>query len=254
MMARRAGHTVSPMIPALTAIEVREDLRELRGVRVKSAVSLFESGDLVYREEGQIQFREDCVSGICIMNMSSHLPVSKTGEEKDALADCRITVNFVPDFKSPELIGFLRQQTGRQEALAEDILETLVKGPLIRPILLRAGIEPNAAAGGLSSSDIMNIANALRMFELTPLRRKGWKEAQVTKGGVDLKEIDEQTMESKIVPGLYFAGEVTDYDGPCGGYNLNNAWITGIKAGTAMAERIKKHVQNTSDKIESGRR
>ena len=87
MMARR-GHTVSPMIPALTAIEVREDLRELRGVRVKSAVSLFESGDLVYREEGQIQFREDCVSGICIMNMSSHLPVSKTGGEGRS-ADCR---------------------------------------------------------------------------------------------------------------------------------------------------------------------
>ena len=66
--------------------------------------------------------------------------------------------------------------------------------------------------------------------------RKGWKEAQVTKGGVSLSEICSFTMESLIVHGLYFAGEVLDYDGPCGGYNLNNAWVTGIKAGRAMAE------------------
>jgi predicted flavoprotein YhiN len=67
---------------------------------------------------------------------------------------------------------------------------------------------------------------------------KGWKVAQCTSGGVLLEQIDSVTMESKLIEGLYFAGEVTDYDGPCGGYNLQYAWETGIKAGKAMANDL----------------
>ena len=72
-------------------------------------------------------------------------------------------------------------------------------------------------------------------FEVKGL--KGWNEAQVTAGGVSLAEVDPLTMESKIVPGLFFSGEVLDYDGPCGGYNLHHAWLTGIRAGKGMADR-----------------
>ena len=66
---------------------------------------------------------------------------------------------------------------------------------------------------------------------------KGWNEAQVTAGGISLAQVDELTMESKLISGLFFSGEVLDYDGPCGGYNLHHAWLTGIRAGKGMAER-----------------
>lgn len=237
-MARKAGHTVTPLIPALTAIEVKEDIKRLKGVRAKARVSLFKSGDMLFCEDGEIQFREDSISGICVMNMSSLLPVSERGQLSNPMEECRITVNFVPDLETPRLLGFLKAEAAGAGASAEDMLATLVKKPLIREILFRTGIEPSAAGAGLTMTDIMEIANGLRTFELSPQGRKGWKEAQVTKGGVALEEIDMNTMESKLIPGLYFAGEVTDYDGPCGGYNLNYAWITGIKAGKAMAEQV----------------
>ena len=69
---------------------------------------------------------------------------------------------------------------------------------------------------------------------------KGWKYAQCTAGGVSLDEVDPETMESKLVPGLYFSGEVLDYDGPCGGYNLYHAWTTGLAAGKAMGQCIER--------------
>ncbi|MBR3260656.1 MAG: NAD(P)/FAD-dependent oxidoreductase, partial [Firmicutes bacterium] len=79
------------------------------------------------------------------------------------------------------------------------------------------------------------IADVLSDLRLTVKGLKGWNEAQVTSGGVSLDEIDMNTMESNIVPGLFITGETLDYDGPCGGYNLHNAWLTGIKAGKGLA-------------------
>jgi hypothetical protein len=90
-----------------------------------------------------------------------------------------------------------------------------------------------SAAPPYTSETADFIANAIKSFSFPVSGTKGWKEAQVMSGGVVLSEIDDNTMESKLIPGLYFAGEVLDYDGLCGGYNLNNAWITGIRAGTA---------------------
>jgi len=75
-----------------------------------------------------------------------------------------------------------------------------------------------------------------KVLRLTLKNLRGWKEAQITCGGVKLDELSESTLESKITPKLYFSGEVLDFQGPCGGYNLNNAWVSGIKAGHAMAK------------------
>ena len=80
----------------------------------------------------------------------------------------------------------------------------------------------------------------LNSFPLTPKKLRGWQYAQVTKGGVLLSEVDEESFESKRIPGLYLAGEVLNYDGPCGGYNLNFAWRSGIAAGLALAAACGK--------------
>ena len=142
----------------------------------------------------------------------------------------------MPDFEAAGLIDFLRAKQKLPGQSAGGLLETLVKRPLADAVLRAAALEKGAAAASLSAADLVRIANALRGFTLTPTGRKGWKEAQVTRGGVALTEVNQKTLASLIVPGLYFAGEVLDYDGPCGGYNLHHAWLTGIRAGRAMAQ------------------
>lgn len=238
-LAKKLGHQVKPLIPALTAIEVKESLKSLKGVRAKARVSLFAKGNMTFEESGEVQFREDCVSGICIMNMSSNLPVR--GEEDDvSLDDCKIMINFVPEFSTGKLMEFLKSEATMVDSTVLDLLETLVKKPVAVEILKRVGISDLAQiTNNIDMADILKIANELRGFSLSPCGRKGWKEAQVTKGGIALSQINPETMESKIVKDLYFAGEIIDYDGPCGGYNLHNAWLTGIKAGRAMSESLK---------------
>ena len=246
-MARELGHRIIPMVPALTPIEVKEDVSCLKGIREKAEVSLFKDGERIFREKGEIQFRADCVSGICFMNMSSALP-KRNGDEEDPLSRCTISINFIPDFDPVSLMAFLKSKAADVHAKAEDLIETIVKEPVGREVLNRAGIDGKIPASSLDVKELLALVNALRSFRLTPCGRKGWKEAQVTSGGVDLDEIDMDTMESEIIRGLYFAGEVTDYDGPCGGFNLNNAWYTGIKAGRAMAGRLTAETENVQDK------
>ena len=115
------------------------------------------------------------------------------------------------------------------------MLKTLVKAPLAVMVLERAGIAPEILATELTASQLSRIIAELQQFTLTVKGLKGWNEAQVTAGGVSESEVDSRTMESKLVQGLYFAGEVMEYAGPCGGYNLHYAWLTGIRAGRAMA-------------------
>lgn len=235
--ARNLGHTVTPLVPGLTAIEAAQMPKDLKGVRVKGEATLFYEGDVIFKEAGEIQFKEDGISGICIMNMSSALPVGEKGNFAQVLEKCRISLNFVPDFSAADLMDFLKAKQA-ESTTAFDIVETIVKKPLAHTVLKMAGVAKDAPAESLSMVQLLAIANHLRGFSLKPTGRKGWKEAQVTKGGVSLEELNPETMESRIAPGLYFAGEVTDYDGPCGGYNLNNAWLQGLKAGKDMASHV----------------
>ncbi len=236
-IARKLGHKVTPLVPGLTAIEVVENIKDLKGVRAKANVSLMESGNLIMEEEGEIQFRDDSISGICVMNLSSALPIGEAiGNNR--YENCRIMVNFVPDFSTVELMEFIKHQAKTPGLKISEVLETLVKKPVAARIVKDSKLEAGADASTLTPAQMVQMANLLRRFTLSPSGKKGWKEAQVTKGGVDLDEINMGTMESKLVNGLYFAGEVIDYDGPCGGYNLHNAWLTGMKAGKDMANRV----------------
>ena len=167
------------------------------------------------------------------MNLSAKLPAAR-----EDLAGCKILIKFVPDFDTVQLKNFIGLQAKTPGNTMLDLLETIIKKPLAMRILKDISIDGNQSTQELKGAKLVNLLNGLRCFTLSPCGRKGWKEAQITRGGVDLEEIDNETMESKLVRGLYFAGEVTDYDGPCGGYNLHNAWLTGIKAGKDMAKGV----------------
>ena len=240
IMARKLGHRVSRLVPALTGIEVCEDLTALKGVRVKAEASLFKDGKMVFSERGEVQFRADSLSGICIMNMSRH--IRRDGEYE-------IRINTVPDFGPEELGQMLRSRFAVKGLTAEEALKTLVKKPLAQYALKNAGMRADDKAIMFLDTEeefcgreqgrqkLESLAKELCNMSFKVKDLKGWNEAQVTAGGVELSEVNSITMESKLVPGLFFSGEVLDYDGPCGGYNLHHAWLTGIRAGKGMAER-----------------
>ena len=239
IMARKLGHSVGKLVPALTAVEVYEDLSDLKGVRAKAEAFLYKDGKMIFSERGEVQFRNDSLSGICIMNMSRFI-------RRDY--DYEIGINPVADFGEDELLSIIESRFSIKGLNAEDALKTLVKRPLAELALRSAGIKPEEKAsaalhGADSRQRLENLARSLQDMRFKVKDLKGWNEAQVTAGGVSLAEVDPLTMESKLKPGLFFSGEVLDYDGPCGGYNLHHAWLTGILAGKGMADKCTEYIR-----------
>lgn len=238
IMARKLGHTVTKLVPGLTAVEVTQDLTDIKGVRSKALVTLYKDGEPVFSEKGEVQFRADSISGICVMNMSRFVRVEAGESLEEAMSRYVVSVNLVPDFGTVEIINLLKQRFLIKGLTASEAMKTLVRGQLACRILSAAGVDGSAPAVSVAFDDgkLLAIANGLRGMRFGVGGVKGWNEAQITLGGVSMDEINPVTMESKLVPGLFFSGEVTDFDGPCGGYNLHNAWITGMLAGIGMTE------------------
>ena len=215
-IARTLGHTVTRVFPILTGIECRAegiDFASLKGVRAKGTVVLNKDGKPIVRDTGEIQFTEDGISGICVFNLTPHIKSDKRENFTDALKRYTITVDLAPDFTEEQL-------SARQSAF---------------------GILTEKLAAALEGAGVWNAgsgAAGIKHWDISITGIKGWRDAQATFGGVALDEIDMDTMESRQVPGLYFAGEIIDAQGPCGGFNLQNAWETGIRAARAIAGKL----------------
>ena len=249
-IARSLGHTVSRLSPVLTAVETEDTVRSLAGVRAKCEAKLFENGTMKFSERGEVQFTDYGLSGICIFDMSRFMDIPGGMTIEDGFGSYEIELDLAPAFPESELARAIAQNTGIADGPA--LMNSIIKKPLAEYVFARACSAPEGDAGGTysdtevdtnSDSDVYagvdipgRLAAELKGLAFRPKKLRGWDHAEVTRGGVPQEEVDDETMESKIVPGLYFAGEVLDYDGPTGGYNLQHAWITGIKAGRAMAE------------------
>ncbi len=228
--AKQLGHTVNRLAPVLTGIEVKEDLKAVKGVRVKALVKLLKDGKLVEEEYGEVQFNEDGISGICVMNLSRFIKLEEGESFAEGIRRYSVELDLVPEVEAAELEKMLYCRMAAGVENTEDLILSIV------PDKLRNNITKKYSE--LSEFKLCKLAEELKCMTLSVKGTKGWKVAQCTAGGVSLNEINPQTMESTLVKGLYFAGEVTDYDGPCGGYNLQYAWETGIKAGKAMANDL----------------
>ncbi len=221
--ARSLGHRVKKLIPVLTAADVKENVEKLAGIRAKGAAALYFQDKEIFRETGEIQFTKTGISGICVFDLSRYLLIPEGKSLENGFDDYRIGLDFFPDMDEEELEQLLirRQLAGLD---GEKLLRYLVRGPVGAMILES------------SKGDVKTTAKLLKDFPLSPAAVRGWDFAQVTKGGVPLDEVDAETCQSRLIEGLYFAGEVLDYDGPCGGYNLQHAWETGMRAGREMAK------------------
>ncbi len=232
IIARSLGHTVTRLAPVLTGIEIKENLKSVRGVRVKALVKLLKDERIIEQEAGEVQFNEDSISGICVMNLSRYIKLEEGESFAAGIGRYSIEIDFVPELDRETLEKMLERRCLNNFENPEDLLISIL------PQQLRQMMLQETEAKDLQKIDLCKLSKTLKAWKLSVKGTKGWKAAQCTSGGVLLDEIDMDTMESKIHKGLYFAGEVIDYDGPCGGYNLQNAWETGIKAGKAMADGV----------------
>lgn len=239
IFARSLGHTVTRLAPALTAVETKEDLHACAGARAKVRLTLFYQGQKKGSWDGECQFTSYGISGICVFDLSRALVIPegedglknglKRKEIQSALNEYRVQIDFLPEADGiGDAEKLLRNLFGEKVDAGD--LSSIVKKNLAEYLLREEGtqVSPGRAA------------EILKTFSVTPKNLKGWEKAQVTRGGVLLSEVNPDTGSSKFVPGLYFSGEILDYDGPCGGFNLNHAWQSGIRAGRAMADVLLK--------------
>jgi predicted flavoprotein YhiN len=215
----------------------------LGGTRSSAAVSLykdssrrFREDSKVFEEEGELQFTRFGLSGICIFNMTRHMRFSR--EEGESLDDFLVKADLFPDGDIREYISD-RKKGAFSERPVSDLLCALLKKPLADYVIARSAGEAGAkkTVSELTAAETEAIASCVHALSFHPSSVKGWKEAQVTMGGVRLEEINEESSESKLAEGLYITGELADRDYPCGGFNLSNAWLTGMHAAEAIAEK-----------------
>lgn len=231
-LLERFGHTVTPLTPALTPVKTDPArVKPLKGVRVRAAVTLFIDGTPGPRELGEVQFTEQGLSGIAVMQLSSRIGADTKGKHSFALS-----LDLMPDFTREEVHRLL---TGRLSYAGEELVSDFMTGLLPKRVGQTAAKEAGAClsqpAGSLPGGVWGKLARMLKDWRFEAKGTLSWPQAQVTAGGARLCEFDPVTLQSKRVPGLYAAGEVLNVDGPCGGYNLQWAWASGFAAGRGAA-------------------
>ena len=255
-LARSLGHSIVTPVPVLTSIECDEWSDGsmpsgicLAGTRTRGTVTLLkrseEAGQTeteVFKETGEIQFTRYGLSGICVFNMTRHMRYNRhNGESIHCFA---VRTDLFPDGDTETYLRGRRSDAFPGEKV-RDVLRTVLKENIASYVIQTAGCAAgrqleDKTVGELTDSDITAISEAVHGLLFHPVSLRGWKEAQATSGGVSLDEIDPETNESVIVPGLYITGELADRDFMCGGFNLSNAWMTGMQAARAAAKAFRK--------------
>lgn len=244
-LAASLGHRICTVAPALTPITCKGPVPQtLAGVRCRACVTLTEqtapqtSRRVLRRETGELQWTKYGISGIVVFQLSRFVSLAPSGARQS------VSIDFLPEFEQDALNRFLVK---RAAMLGEEKTGMLLSGILhekIIPVVLSLadrklkGKKPLAktCCQDLSAEQLQNILSALKNFQLEVTGTKSYDIAQICAGGVDCSELFPETLESRLHKGLYFAGEILDVDGPCGGYNLQWAWTSGYLAGKSAAK------------------
>lgn len=228
-LAKELGHKIITPLPALVQLKSKEKyFKTLAGVRTEAAVSLYAADRLIAQESGEVLLADYGLSGIPIMQVSRYAAKAiQEGRQVVAVLD------FLPFLPGEELKNLIteRLQRNPRETIEQAFLGLLNK-KLAFTALREAKIEPTITIKQLKESDIRCLIRQLKEWRVPILETHSFEQAQVTAGGVDTLLIHPETMESKLIKGLYFAGEIVDVDGTCGGYNLQWAWSSGYVAGS----------------------
>ena len=231
MWAKKAGHKITALSPALTPFETEGDKAgRLQGLALKNIrVSIRKGKKELYQEFGEMLFTHFGVSGPVLLSASSYCakaiekgPLTLVIDLKPALSEEQLDQRILRDFEEAKNRQF------------KNSLNHLLPARLIPIIIEESGIDPDKQVNEITRQERRRLTEIIKGFSLTLTGLRGYQEAIITQGGIDVKEINPSTMESKLVKGLFFAGEVLDLDAVTGGYNLQIAWSTGWAAGMGI--------------------
>ncbi len=229
-MANKLGHTIVPCEGSLVPLETEgRDCPDMQGLSLRNCgVKLLDAkGKVLYKDFGELLFTHFGVSGPTVLSASTHLK----GE------GCRLVIDLKPALEEGKLNDrILRDLDLYKNRAMENALTDLLPRSMIPVVLRRLEIDPNLQANSLNKQQRRALVELLKAFSVTITGKRPVAEAIITSGGVKVSEIDPKTMQSKLVPGLYFAGEIMDCDAYTGGFNLQIAWATAYAAGMAVSE------------------
>lgn len=230
-LAKAFGHSIVPPVPALTALRCKEKFyKQVAGVRCDARLTLKVDGQSVCAEEGELQLADYGLSGIPVFQISRHAAYAL--KEKKRVT---VVVSFLPDLDESACEAFFRARLQEHGGDTMDVFLTGLVNKKVSQLLCRlAGIRETERACDLGGAAFKRLWRLYCGLETEVIGTNGFDRAQVSAGGVDCAEVDHNLM-SKKCPGLYFAGEILDIDGVCGGYNLQWAWSSGAAAGRAAA-------------------
>lgn len=232
-LAKQLGHGIVPTVPALVQLKCREDyLKAVAGVRAEGRIEVWQDGTCVAAETGEIQFTEYGISGIPVFQISRVVNyILRSGKEPE------IVINLISDYGEEEFSQLImRRMLLQTDRTVEEFFTGMLNKKLMSLFIKLAGLKHTLSIEEANEDAKMQVYELCRSWKLHVTGSNPYDNAQVCAGGVDLKDITEK-MESRIIPGVFFAGEILDVDGKCGGYNLQWAWCSGYLAGRAAAER-----------------
>ena len=225
--AQESGHIVEKTYPSLIPFNVKEDyIMQMQGLALKNVTLTIKKGKkTVYGELGEMLFTHFGVSGPVILSASSVI----TGIVKER--PVRLSIDLKPAITDEQLDErILRDFSKEQNKAFKNSLDELLPKKLIPVIVMQSGIKPEKKVNEVTREERQRLVKLLKNFEMTITSTRGFNEAIITQGGVNVKEINPSTMESKLVKNIYFAGEVIDVDAVTGGFNLQVAWSTAYAA------------------------
>ncbi len=230
--AEKMGHTITDRYPSLVPFNIKEEFcKELQGLSLKNVELKIqdETGKQYYSEMGEMLFTHFGISGPLVLSASGH--ISDKLKEHKFIAKIDLKPALSNEALDKRILKDFEENINRN---FNNSLDKLLPKKLIPVIVELSGVNPYKKVHEITKEERENLVKLIKELKMSISGTRGYNEAIITKGGVSVKDINPKTMESKIVPGIYFAGEVLDIDALTGGYNLQVAWSTGYLAGSSI--------------------
>lgn len=224
LLAKGLGHKITPLSPSIVQIMTdTSKIKPLKGIKIDANVKLMRGDRQISEATDELLFTEYGISGPAAMH------ISRNAKENDT-----VSIDLCPDKEYAELLEILfSRKKGCFERSGAEFLNGFLNKRLGQTVMTNT--VGKKAVKELSDKDIKTLAREIKGFKIAVTSKRGFSSAQVTAGGVDTRDVTE-TLESKIIKGLFFTGELLDVDGDCGGFNLLFAWVTGLTAGQNAAK------------------
>lgn len=231
-LAMDLGHSLIQPLPALVALTAEENFcKALAGIRIDAAASLYVNNIRKKTEQGEIQLTDYGISGIPVFQLSGDAVEALCGEK-----EVKVQLNLWDGKSETDVLYELKMRIKARPMLESgEVLRGIVPDKMIPVLLKLSGIELHVPAESIRPAELAALSKHISSLVFTVNGAKDFDSAQVTRGGIPLAEVD-RDLQSRFIPGLFFAGEILNVDGICGGYNLQWAWASGHTAGIAAVK------------------